>query len=168
MNIRTYITVIISMIVSTIMLGGCSKEDDLDNINNQPDNPTTTETISLANTEWTYHFNETFDFGEYGVVTTDVDYSFVFESDTNGMYLIDGVVSSPNLNEEELICLTDHFTYTFDGKSSGTMYMENIENWPESSFTPEYHFIINEDGETMSIYTETLANSIVFTKKETK
>ena len=160
-----FFTIMISLLASTIIMGACTKDDNDDN--NNIVNPPAEETVSLSNTQWYYESKDTLVMEEYSAtVIYDLITTISFESDTNGMLMVDGEmrieVDGNNLIED--VCETDHFTYTFDGKQNGMMYMKNINNLPDSAFIPEYSFIYNKENETISQSSDGV-NYTIFQKK---
>lgn len=160
-----FFTIMMSLLASTIMMGACTKdENDDDNI---IVNPPAEETISLSNTQWYYESKDTLVMEEYNATAIyDIITTISFESDTNGMLMMDGEmeIEMDGNNLTEVVCETDHFTYTFDGKQNGMMYMKNIDNLPDYAFIPEYSFIYNKENETISISSDG-ANYTIFQKK---
>lgn len=160
-----FFTVMMLLLASTIIMGACTKDDNDDN--NNIVNPPVEETISLSNTQWYYEEKDTLVMEEYNAtVIYDLIATYSFESDTNGIYMSDGIMEMEIDGEsiEDVICNTDHFTYTFDGKQNGVMYMKNIENLPDYAFVPEYSFTYNKGNETISVSADGV-NYRIFKKK---
>lgn len=149
---------------SAVIMAACTKDENDDN---NIVNPPVEETISLSNTQWYYEEKDTLVMEEYNAtVIYDLIATYSFESDTNGIYMSDGIMEMEIDGEsiEDVICNTDHFTYTFDGKQNGVMYMKNIENLPDYAFVPEYSFTYNKGNETISVSADGV-NYRIFKKK---
>ena len=146
-----FFTVMMSLMASAVIMAACTKDENDDN---NIVNPPVEETISLSNTQWYYEEKDTLVMEEYNAtVIYDLIATYSFESDTNGIYMSDGIMEMEIDGEsiEDVISNTDHFTYTFDGKQNGVMYMKNIENLPDYAFVPEYSFTYNKGNETISV-----------------
>ncbi len=159
-----FFTVMMLLLASTIIMGACAKDDNDDN---NIVNPPAEETVSLSNTQWYYESKDTLVMEEYSAtIIYDLITTISFESDTNGIYMSDGIMEMEIDGEsiEDVICNTDHFTYTFDGKQNGMMYMKNINNLPDYAFVPEYSFIYNKEDETLSLSSDGV-NYTIFQKK---
>lgn len=159
-----FFTVMMSLMASVVIMAACTKDENDDN---NIVNPPVEETISLSNTQWYYEEKDTLVMEEYNAtVIYDLIATYSFESDTNGIYMSDGIMGMEIDGEsiEDVICNTDHFTYTFDGKQNGMMYMKNINNLPDYAFVPEYSFIYNKGNETISVSADGV-NYRIFKKK---
>lgn len=159
-----FFTVMMSLMASAVIMAACTKDESDDN---NIVNPPVEETISLSNTQWYYEEKDTLVMEEYNAtVIYDLIATYSFESDTNGIYMSDGIMEMEIDGEsiEDVICNTDHFTYTFDGKQNGVMYMKNIENLPDYAFVPEYSFTYNKGNETISVSADGV-NYRIFKKK---
>lgn len=159
-----FFTVMMSLMASAVIMAACTKDENDDN---NILNPPVEETISLSNTQWYYEEKDTLVMEEYNAtVIYDLIATYSFESDTNGIYMSDGIMEMEIDGEsiEDVISNTDHFTYTFDGKQNGVMYMKNIENLPDYAFVPEYSFTYNKGNETISVSADGV-NYRIFKKK---
>ena len=159
-----FFTVMMSLMASAVIMAACTKDENDDN---NIVNPPVEETISLSNTQWYYEEKDTLVMEEYNAtVIYDLIATYSFESDTNGIYMSDGIMEMEIDGEsiEDVISNTDHFTYTFDGKQNGVMYMKNIENLPDYAFVPEYSFTYNKGNETISVSADGV-NYRIFKKK---
>ena len=159
-----FFTVMMSLMASAVIMAACTKDENDDN---NIVNPPVEETISLSNTQWYYEERDTLVMEEYNAtVIYDLITTIAFKSDTNGMLMIDGIMDIEVNGEtlEDVVCQTDHFTYTFDGKQNGIMYMKNIDNQPEYAFIPQYSFIYNKENETISVSADGV-NYRIFKKK---
>ena len=160
-----FFTVMMSLMASAVIMGACTKDENDDN--NNIVNPPAEETVSLSNTQWYYESKDTLVMEEYSAtIIYDLIATYSFESDTNGIYMSDGIMEMEIDGEsiEDVISNTDHFTYTFDGKQNGVMYMKNIENLPDYAFVPEYSFTYNKGNETISVSADGV-NYRIFKKK---
>ena len=133
-----FFTVMMSLMASAVIMAACTKDENDDN---NIVNPPVEETISLSNTQWYYEEKDTLVMEEYNAtVIYDLIATYSFESDTNGIYMSDGIMEMEIDGEsiEDVICNTDHFTYTFDGKQNGA----TIANFIQISFHCDPNILI--------------------------
>ena len=147
-KIRITFMLIVMAMLNAIVMGACTKEDEITSTGGEPsiDNETT---ISLTDTEWQRIIVDTILAESDVVVLSEVNNTLKFTTNDYGTFYQKittfSNVSSDTLSQNH----DDMFDYTFDGKQYGTIHMRNIQNLP--SITMEYTFEYSDDGKTLTI-----------------